>query len=134
MNHAGLPAATCCATRNSSRSSSVKSSGSELAPRTFATEAADDQAAHSLRARRGDGRCSGSIAIEIPACIGYHRLEEVVRVGYLIPEFPGQTHVFFWREIVALRARGVTVRLLSTRRPAGSSRHEFAAAAAAETH
>ena len=57
-----------------------------------------------------------------------------MRVGYLIPEFPGQTHVFFWREIVALRARGVTVRLLSTRRPAGSCRHEFAAAAAAETH
>jgi colanic acid/amylovoran biosynthesis glycosyltransferase len=57
-----------------------------------------------------------------------------VRVGYLIPEFPGQTHVFFWREIVALRARGVTVRLLSTRRPAGSSRHDFAAAAAEETH
>jgi glycosyltransferase involved in cell wall biosynthesis len=57
-----------------------------------------------------------------------------VRVGYLIPEFPGQTHVFFWREIVALRAQGVTVRLLSTRRPKGTSRHDFAAAAAEETH
>jgi colanic acid/amylovoran biosynthesis glycosyltransferase len=58
-----------------------------------------------------------------------------VRIGYLIPEFPGQTHVFFWREIQALRARGVEVRLLSTRRPTGAPcRHEFAEAAAQETH
>jgi len=58
-----------------------------------------------------------------------------LRLGYLVPEFPGQTHAFFWREVQALRAQGVDVRLISTRRPdAGACRHEFAAAAAAETH
>ncbi len=57
------------------------------------------------------------------------------RIGYLVPEFPGQTHVFFWREIEALRALGADLRLISTRRPdAGGCRHEFAARAAAETH
>ena len=24
-------------------------------------------------------------------------------LGYLVPEFPGQTHIWMWREIVALR-------------------------------
>ncbi len=40
-----------------------------------------------------------------------------MRVTLLIPEFPGQTHAFFWREIEALKANGVTVQILSTRRP-----------------
>jgi len=58
-----------------------------------------------------------------------------LRLGYLVPEFPSQTHVFFWREIQALRSQGVEVRLISTRRPAPAScRHAFAGAAAAETH
>ena len=30
-----------------------------------------------------------------------------LRLGYLIPQFPGQTHIFFWRELEALQARGV---------------------------
>ncbi len=56
-------------------------------------------------------------------------------IGYLVPEFPSQTHVFFWREIQALRQAGVKVRLLSSRQPEpGSCRHEFAAAAARQTH
>ncbi|WP_093117388.1 exopolysaccharide biosynthesis GT4 family glycosyltransferase EpsE [Salinihabitans flavidus] len=38
-------------------------------------------------------------------------------LGYLIPQFPGQTHIFFWREIAALEARGVDVRIFSTRKP-----------------
>jgi len=38
-------------------------------------------------------------------------------IGYFVPEFPGQTHNFFWREIGALREVGVEVMLLSTRRP-----------------
>ena len=38
-------------------------------------------------------------------------------IGYLVPEFPGQTHNFFWREIQSLRSLGARVRLLSTRRP-----------------
>lgn len=38
-------------------------------------------------------------------------------IGYLVPEFPGQTHNFFWREIQALRRLGIEVHLLSTRPP-----------------
>jgi colanic acid/amylovoran biosynthesis glycosyltransferase len=56
-------------------------------------------------------------------------------LGILIPEFPLQTHIFFWREIVALRKIGMPVAILSTRRPAESAcRHEFAAEARKETH
>jgi glycosyltransferase involved in cell wall biosynthesis len=39
------------------------------------------------------------------------------KLGYLIPQFPGQTHIFFWREIQALEAHGVEVELFSTRLP-----------------
>ncbi|WP_166418518.1 exopolysaccharide biosynthesis GT4 family glycosyltransferase EpsE [Cochlodiniinecator piscidefendens] len=47
-------------------------------------------------------------------------------IGYLIPQFPGQTHIFFWREIAALEARGVDVALFSTRSPpAGLISHEW---------
>jgi glycosyltransferase involved in cell wall biosynthesis len=56
-------------------------------------------------------------------------------IGYLVPEFPSQTHVFFWREVQALRDLGVPVHLVSSRRPeAGACRHAFAEAAARETH
>jgi colanic acid/amylovoran biosynthesis glycosyltransferase len=55
-------------------------------------------------------------------------------LGILIPEFPSQTHIFFWREIEALRAMGQRVGVISTRRPSASCRHDFAAGAAAETH
>jgi colanic acid/amylovoran biosynthesis glycosyltransferase len=40
------------------------------------------------------------------------------RIGYLVPEFPGQTHSFFWREVAKLEALGVSPVLMSTRRPA----------------
>lgn len=40
-----------------------------------------------------------------------------LRIGLIIPEFPGITHDFFWREITALRERGADVRVISTRRP-----------------
>ena len=43
--------------------------------------------------------------------------DEKPRVGILIPEFPGQTHIFFWREIEALRAMGIEPELASTRLP-----------------
>ena len=39
------------------------------------------------------------------------------KIGYFIPEFPGQTHIFFWRELAALQARGLEPELVSTRRP-----------------
>jgi colanic acid/amylovoran biosynthesis glycosyltransferase len=58
-----------------------------------------------------------------------------VKLGYLVPEFPNQTHIIFWREITLLREMGIEVFLLSTRRPApGSCPHEFAEQAEAETH
>lgn len=49
-----------------------------------------------------------------------------MRILYLIPEFPGQTHVLFWREIEALRRHGHDVLLASTRRPASPCPHAFA--------
>lgn len=56
-------------------------------------------------------------------------------VGYLIPEFPGQTHIWMWREISHLLEWGVPVRLFSTRRPPARdrARHAFAGEAEAET-
>jgi colanic acid/amylovoran biosynthesis glycosyltransferase len=39
------------------------------------------------------------------------------RLGYLVPEFPGQTHIFFWRELQCLTNLGVEYDLVSTRRP-----------------
>lgn len=40
-----------------------------------------------------------------------------MRIGYLVPEFPAQTHNFFWEERKALQARGIETLLISTRRP-----------------
>jgi glycosyltransferase involved in cell wall biosynthesis len=57
-----------------------------------------------------------------------------MRIAYLIPEFPGQTHIFFWRERAALSKIGVTTYLVSTRRPARAvMSHEWASEAEAET-
>ncbi len=41
----------------------------------------------------------------------------MTRVGYLVPEFPGQTHSFFWREMQSLAAMGVECDVISTRLP-----------------
>lgn len=46
-------------------------------------------------------------------------------IAILIPEFPGQTHIFFWREIQALRASGHSVKIVSTRKPKANNFHEF---------
>jgi glycosyltransferase involved in cell wall biosynthesis len=35
----------------------------------------------------------------------------------MVPQFPGQTHIFFWREIRALEAMGHEVHVFSTRKP-----------------
>jgi colanic acid/amylovoran biosynthesis glycosyltransferase len=48
-----------------------------------------------------------------PNCPSERRL----LIGYMVPEFPGQTHIMFWREILALREHGIDVALVSTRRP-----------------
>lgn len=48
-------------------------------------------------------------------------------IGYLVPEFPAQTHAFFWRELQAIETFGVPVTLFSTRRPPKNScPHSFA--------
>lgn len=44
-------------------------------------------------------------------------MDQVGRIGYLVPEFPNQTHIMFWREYQALGALGVDCQLLSSRRP-----------------
>lgn len=41
----------------------------------------------------------------------------MTRLGYLVPEFPAQTHAFFWRECRALRGLDVEPVLISTRQP-----------------
>ncbi len=40
-----------------------------------------------------------------------------MRIGYFIPQFPGQTHSMFWREYNALKKFGVDPVLISTRKP-----------------
>jgi colanic acid/amylovoran biosynthesis glycosyltransferase len=40
------------------------------------------------------------------------------KLGYLLPEFPGQTHTFFWREVKALESMGIDIDIVSTKRPA----------------
>lgn len=40
-----------------------------------------------------------------------------LKIGYLVPQFPGQTHIFFWRELRELEKLGVNVQLFSTRLP-----------------
>jgi glycosyltransferase involved in cell wall biosynthesis len=56
-------------------------------------------------------------------------------IAYLVPEFPGQTHTWIWREIVHMREWGVDVRLFSTRPPDSqtAARHAFADVARKET-
>jgi glycosyltransferase involved in cell wall biosynthesis len=57
-----------------------------------------------------------------------------MRIAYLVPEFPGQTHIFFWREIQALEQIGVETTLVSTRRPPQSlSPHSWSSEAQRRT-
>lgn len=57
-----------------------------------------------------------------------------MRLGYLVPSWPEQTHAFFWRELSALRALGNDVFPISTRRPPRSAcQHSFADEAHATT-
>ncbi len=58
-----------------------------------------------------------------------------MKVGYVIPEFPGQTHIWMWREITHLRQWGADIQVFSTRRPGqrDRARHAFAAEAEART-
>lgn len=40
-----------------------------------------------------------------------------IKLGYIVPEFPLFTHVFFWRELNVLREMGVEVNVFSTKMP-----------------
>lgn len=55
--------------------------------------------------------------------------------GYFVPEFPSQTHAFFWREIGAMEDAGEELVLYSSRRPdPRACPHSFAEAARNRTH
>lgn len=57
-----------------------------------------------------------------------------LKIGYLVPQFPGQTHIFFWREIAEMDALGVAPVLFSTRPPPpGLISHSWADEAMART-
>lgn len=57
-----------------------------------------------------------------------------LKIGYIVPQFPGQTHIFFWREIKALEAMGHEVHVFSTRKPpAKLISHDWAGEAIART-
>jgi colanic acid/amylovoran biosynthesis glycosyltransferase len=57
-----------------------------------------------------------------------------MRIAYLVPQFPGQTHIMFWRERIALQHIGVTTHLISTRRPSKATRsHNWADQAERDT-
>jgi glycosyltransferase involved in cell wall biosynthesis len=57
------------------------------------------------------------------------------KIGMLIPQFPGQTHIFFWREILELQKMGVNVTLFSTRPPpAGLISHRWSQDAMVRTN
>ncbi|MDX2241231.1 MAG: exopolysaccharide biosynthesis GT4 family glycosyltransferase EpsE [Leptolyngbyaceae cyanobacterium bins.302] len=56
-----------------------------------------------------------------------------MRIGYMVPEFPGQTHIFFWREREALQEVGVDTSIISTvRPPQGVISHTWAKSAEQE--
>lgn len=49
------------------------------------------------------------------------------RIGFFVPEFPGQTHIFLWRERRALFELGIDARLVSTScPPTAISSHDWA--------
>src|SRR5262249_39075880 len=55
-----------------------------------------------------------------------------MKLGYIIPEFPGQTHVWMWREITYMRESGVECTIFSTRPPPARDRARHAFAESAE--
>jgi colanic acid/amylovoran biosynthesis glycosyltransferase len=45
------------------------------------------------------------------------KARDPLRLGYVVPEFPGQTHGFFWREVGVLNQLRIRPDIVSTRRP-----------------
>lgn len=58
-----------------------------------------------------------------------------MKIAYLIPEFPGQTHIWMWREMQHLRDWGWEIQVISTRPPRKfyEARHTWAGSAKAHT-
>ena len=57
-----------------------------------------------------------------------------MKLAVLIPEYPGQTHIFFWRELGAMKELGAEPEVISTRRPnAALVSHSWAREAMAST-
>lgn len=57
-----------------------------------------------------------------------------MQIGYFIPEFPGQTHIFLWRERQILAELGIQTDIVSTRHPPrGIASHVWAAEAEKDT-
>ncbi|WP_428243548.1 exopolysaccharide biosynthesis GT4 family glycosyltransferase EpsE [Gynuella sp.] len=58
------------------------------------------------------------------------------KLGIFIPEFPGQTHAFFMRELAEINKKNVVTQIISTRAPKsgiGLARHAWASEAAEKT-
>ncbi|MCX5690845.1 MAG: glycosyltransferase family 4 protein [Planctomycetota bacterium] len=54
-------------------------------------------------------------------------MADEIRMTELVPEWPGQTHIWMWREATELRKLGVEISFTSTRPPcdADAAKHEF---------
>ena len=75
------------------------------------------------------GKCSAPFREQIRvACLE-------TKLGYIIPEYPGQTQIWVWREIVHLQEWGIQIQVFSTKRPPirDRARHDFAVAAEEQT-
>ena len=48
---------------------------------------------------------------------GMEEMDTKFKIGYFVPEFPAQTHAFFWRELQALNRIGISADLVSTKKP-----------------
>jgi len=61
-------------------------------------------------------------------------VNEKQKIGYLVPQFPGQTHIFFWRELQEMEKLGADIQVISTRLPpAGLISHQWSKDAIART-
>ena len=71
----------------------------------------------------------------LPSTLDVEGVHLVPRIGYMTAEFPGQTYIWVWREIVHLREWGSSIKIFSTRHPStrDRARHAFAPGAEAET-
>jgi glycosyltransferase involved in cell wall biosynthesis len=70
-----------------------------------------------------------------PASHNLANRSDALKLGLMVPEFPGQTHVALWRVGQAMREMGVKVQWLSTRRNSSEAEcHDFLTEEAAQAH